>query len=943
MKRNRTMDELRRVLEERRVKPREPSTHVTKEVPNFPPGAYYIDKNNEELFMKAVCNGVRRNFILAIAEKPGEYAPLRADFDFYAPKEVGIKRQYTEEDLKLLVSFYQDEIRNIVPSNEFTEEMLICIILEKEAPRLEEKGKEIVSKDGFHLHFPNFVCDSKIADYYLKKVITQKMIESKIFSNSKIATKLESMIDSLEKKPWMMYGCMNYKNEGSTPYLYNRKQKNHPNDPWKNVTAEWGHVFNGNLEEIDITDVFDNEMQGRPCSIKYYLPEFLSIRDNHEATIIRPEIHLKAYSLGPKEPNTRSKVHRTVNKNRSDEDIYKDLKTISDGHIMDMLSADRAEGFESWMDVGWTLFNITCGKEEGLKLWIDFSQRAPNFDLSECEKRWDTMEMRNKTLGSLMRMARKDSPEDYKKYKKTNTTGLIYESVQPKKCNEFDIAMVTVAEVGDIFKCVDSKKDIWYHFRDHRWHKSTDAVALKCKIVDVILQLYYDFKSERALDAKNDTTPERRSQADRDEGRAIEIIDQLKRDAFHKKVVNMCKIRLTDEDFLKKADTNTMLICCENGVLDLETGLFRDGRPDDYCTMTTGKHYRECSQDEEEELDAYLEKVFPNENIRNYALDMYTSCLQGGNIYKRIFCCTGETNGGKSMTMKLVGKAFGEYLGKLPRAAFIKGRSMASNANRPELVRMIGKRIVSTQEITHEDNFDIGPLKEFSGNDTQSVRGNYKDGDDVEFQFSIILQFNKPPKIPGSDKAVWDRMRMVPFEGHFVIDSDLDKYPVPETYAKQLEMKRFHADPNLKGSLDYLAEVFLWKIFKRFPRFKKDGLKDPKEVLMATNEYQGDNDIYTQFIKDKLRKVETDKASTTFITYTELYTEFKAWYLETYPSYAKKGEIIGKTVMRAEIIKKLGSVTPDDDLLYGFGDKGKTKNRLWGYAMTHDELANKNE
>ena len=250
---------------------------------------------------------------------------------------------------------------------------------------------------------------------------------------------------------------------------------------------------------------------------------------------------------------------------------------------------------------------------------------------------------------------------------------------------------------------------------------------------------------------------------------------------------------------------------------------------------------------------------------------------------------------------------------------------------------------MSTQEITHEDNFDIGPLKEFSGNDTQSVRGNYKDGDDVEFQFSIILQFNKPPKIPGSDKAVWDRMRMVPFEAHFVIDSDLDKYPVPETYAEQLKMMRFHADPNLKGSLDYLAEVFLWKIFKRFPRFKKDGLKDPKEVLMATNEYQGDNDIYTQFIKDKLRKVETDKASTTFITYTELYTEFKAWYLETYPSYAKKGEIIGKTVMRAEIIKKLGSVTPDDDLLYGFGDKGKTKNRLWGYAMTHDELANKNE
>ena len=91
-------------------------------------------------------------------------------------------------------------------------------------------------------------------------------------------------------------------------------------------------------------------------------------------------------------------------------------------------------------------------------------------------------------------------------------------------------------------------------------------------------------------------------------------------------------------------DENRMLVCCENGVLDLELGLFRDGMPDDYCTLSTNLHFTNFNQKDEEieYMEEYLTKVFPNPNIRKYFIDMASASLQGGNIHKRIFICTGK-------------------------------------------------------------------------------------------------------------------------------------------------------------------------------------------------------------------------------------------------------------------------------------------------------------
>ena len=51
-------------------------------------------------------------------------------------------------------------------------------------------------------------------------------------------------------------------------------------------------------------------------------------------------------------------------------------------------------------------------------------------------------------------------------------------------------------------------------------------------------------------------------------------------------ILRMLKIRLTDADAVEKFDRNPDILVCLNGVVELETGQLRPGRPDDYMTKS---------------------------------------------------------------------------------------------------------------------------------------------------------------------------------------------------------------------------------------------------------------------------------------------------------------------------------------------------------------------
>ena len=59
--------------------------------------------------------------------------------------------------------------------------------------------------------------------------------------------------------------------------------------------------------------------------------------------------------------------------------------------------------------------------EKAFQMWKDFSMRSSIFIEGECEEKWDRMVAKDKTIGSLRRMAKCDDPKAYSNICMTQT------------------------------------------------------------------------------------------------------------------------------------------------------------------------------------------------------------------------------------------------------------------------------------------------------------------------------------------------------------------------------------------------------------------------------------------------------------------------------------------------------------------------------------------
>lgn len=167
---------------------------------------------------------------------------------------------------------------------------------------------------------------------------------------------------------------------------------------------------------------------------------------------------------------------------------------------------------------------------------------------------------------------------------------------------------------------------------------------------------------------------------------------------------------------------------------------------------------------------------------------------------------------------------------------------------------------------------NVGILKELSGNDTIFARGLYKEGAEIKPMFKLILVCNDPPKIPFSDKATWNRIRVIPFESTFCDDA-------PDEEAEQMKEKRFKKDSRFADKLPSMAQAFAWVLLnhrKNIRGVSNTAFTEPPKVLQATAMYRERNDIYRQYITESVIKDPEENLSLTV-----LYANFKNWFRES--------------------------------------------------------------
>lgn len=567
-----------------------------------PTGAFYIPVNAQDAFIDLYKTCIKKNEYLYITEKHRDFSPILIDLDFRYEKENTIPiRHHTPDDIKIIVQNYLSVLEKyvVIPDD------LAIYVMEKPAPVIDK----VYVKDGIHIVIPDIVTKPALQYILRNELIALLPVQ---FAHLPLKNSWDDVIDNaiIEKNNWMMYGS--------------RKP---------------------NAEPYKITYIFDKNMELLPINEDHttYV-DILSIRNKFDLTEVTPafeEAELKYEEEKERHAKTQPVKMSNVSIFQSYQNIKKNTVNDSDSEyikkLVNILDIDRANNYQKWVRLGWCLRNIDYRL---IEVWIEFSQRSPKFQEGECEKMWNYMKDDGLNLGSLHLWAKEDNPDEYKNLIKRGLQTLLNNSVSSG--THTDIAEVVHYMYKYEYVCVSIKNNCWYEFRNHRWMSCDSGFSLRNKISKELCDVYYNYRiilSQNAAMAEDDDA---RKGFDVKLKKLGELIPKLKTCSFKDNIMKESREIFYIEKFEEKLDSRCHLVGFENGVFDLESYEFREGRPEDYISFTSGVNYNPYVEDDNaRDLHEFINRIFTKPHMKEYFLTLLASFLNGNIKEERFHILTG--------------------------------------------------------------------------------------------------------------------------------------------------------------------------------------------------------------------------------------------------------------------------------------------------------------
>jgi phage/plasmid-associated DNA primase len=307
-------------------------------------------------------------------------------------------------------------------------------------------------------------------------------------------------------------------------------------------------------------------------------------------------------------------------------------------------------------------------------------------------------------------------------------------------------------------------------------------------------------------------------------------------------IKDVCHHLYVENFLLKLGDYKAINFCGKS--FDFISGEMRDGIPNDYTSISTGYPIQNNYKEEVEEM---IRNIFPDESIYRYFMRFCGSLLIPGNRDKIFMVWSGTGDNGKSILSRLIELALGEYSVKLP-TSLVTGKRSGSSSATPEMA-IIEKRLVAfLQEPGHNEKLHIGIVKELTGNDSIYVRGLYENGRNISIKAKIIYVVNSTDNLAVVEKAVWNRITVLPFLTHFTTNPRFGNDRKKDIY--------------LNDKLRQYAGSFLSLMIEQAKEYIKDGLVECEAISKYTKQVMTDNDFVATFLESDL-----DKSYSSFQTY----------------------------------------------------------------------------
>lgn len=773
-----------------------------------PAGSYYLKYDDMIKFYDLYKQGMKNGCSLYMTEKHRDISPVLIDFDFRFEKEI-IQRKYTIELIEEIIQVYISEISKFVVVPEDIE----VYIMEKPTPTFVEKKN--ITKDGLHIVIPNIITRPSV-----QLLVRRNLLDrfDKILKDLGTINGIEDIFDEqvIYKNNWQMYGS---RKPNSEPYV---------------VVHHW--TYNASNMERTINNLLEDHTE--------YV-EVLSIRNKYNETVIKSDLKEEITKLDKElkddevRKENKKKVYNKIIQNHESnfKPTCEEINLVK--KLIPILNPKRAHDYCDWIRMGWCLRNIDI---ELLPEWDTFSKQSPKYEAGACDLLWYRMKEGGLGIGTLHMWAKQDNPEEYKRLISEDISSLIYKSLS---LTDYDIALVIARMFKHRFRCASHKHHIWYEFEGHGWKEKEKGYTLFYKEIPTLLFNEYMKAIEReSARARNGDEREKDICAKNIEN-LTKISLKLKSTNFVKdKMYKECSGLFYEPKFEDKLDANPKLIGFENGVYDLDNDEFREGRPEDYVSLSTGINYIEYDEENPyiEDIDNFMRKVLVNDNVREYVMTLFASILDGTNRDEKFHIWTGSGSNGKSKIVELFQHTIGEYA-CIFNVSLLTQKRVGSNATNSELAIAKGKRFAILQEPEENERLNVGLMKELTGGDQIQCRCLFKEPIRFKPMFKMILTCNHMPSIPPDDGGTWRRVRRVEYTSKFTDTPD----PNNEN--------EFLIDRELGYKFELWKETFMIILLKYYKMYKKVGkIVEPQEVMEYTYEYQRKNDIFAEFCDTYIAK-----------------------------------------------------------------------------------------
>jgi putative DNA primase/helicase len=189
----------------------------------------------------------------------------------------------------------------------------------------------------------------------------------------------------------------------------------------------------------------------------------------------------------------------------------------------------------------------------------------------------------------------------------------------------------------------------------------------------------------------------------------------------------------------------------------------------------------------------------------------------------------GVGKNGKSTLVELFQDLLGDYSTAIATQTLMSTR-YSDVTTQYQLAVLNGVRFISAAETKKGQELDETVVKHITGGDTITARAPYGQFFTYRPQFKIWMSTNHKPEIPDGSEAIWDRLKLIPFNQRF--DGKKVDKRLPEKLREEL------------------SGVLLWAV-QVCVEWYENGLGSAPAVEEATSAYRSETDVMERFFADE--------------------------------------------------------------------------------------------